>query len=42
MPLSDQTVVFLGAGSTGYGIAEHIVTQMVSEGMTEEQARAHL
>ena len=37
--LSDQTVTFLGAGSAGCGIAEQIVSAMVMEGLTEEQAR---
>lgn len=37
--LSDQVVTFLGAGSAGCGIAEQIVSAMVLEGLTEEQAR---
>ncbi|CNK04499.1 malate dehydrogenase [Yersinia frederiksenii] len=40
--LRDQRVVFLGAGSAGCGIAEHIVAQMVSEGLTDAQARANI
>ncbi|CNL83462.1 NAD-dependent malic enzyme [Yersinia aleksiciae] len=40
--LRDQRVVFLGAGSAGCGIAEHIVTQMVSEGLTDAEARANI
>ncbi|MDN5565323.1 MAG: NAD-dependent malic enzyme [Psychrobacter sp.] len=37
--LSQQTIAFLGAGSAGCGIAEHIVRQMQREGLSEEQAR---
>ncbi|TCW16478.1 NAD-dependent malic enzyme [Raoultella sp. BIGb0138] len=40
--VSEQTVVFLGAGSAGCGIAEQIVTQMVAEGLSETQARARI
>ncbi|MCG9730601.1 NAD-dependent malic enzyme [Shewanella sp. Isolate13] len=37
--LSEQRITFLGAGSAGCGIAEAIVAQMVSEGISETQAR---
>lgn len=37
--LSEQNIAFLGAGSAGCGIAEHIIRQMQREGLTEEQAR---
>ena len=37
--LSEQNIAFLGAGSAGCGIAEHIVRQMQREGLSEEQAR---
>ena len=37
--LSQQNIAFLGAGSAGCGIAEHIIRQMQREGLTEEQAR---
>jgi malate dehydrogenase (oxaloacetate-decarboxylating) len=33
--LSEQRVVFVGAGSAGCGIAEQIISQMVSEGIGE-------
>ncbi len=37
--LSEMKVVFVGAGSAGCGIAEMLIQQMVSEGLTDEQAR---
>ncbi|MEG3134206.1 NAD-dependent malic enzyme [Rouxiella sp. T17] len=40
--LRDQTVTFLGAGSAGCGIAEQIIAQMKSEGLSEEEARARI
>ncbi|MFI0487755.1 MAG: NAD-dependent malic enzyme [Yersinia sp. (in: enterobacteria)] len=40
--LRDQTVTFLGAGSAGCGIAEQIIAQMISEGLSEDQARARI
>lgn len=40
--LSDQKVVFAGAGSAGCGIAEAVVAQMMTEGITEQQARSQV
>ncbi|MFG1172042.1 NAD-dependent malic enzyme [Erwiniaceae bacterium CAU 1747] len=40
--LSEQNVVFLGAGSAGCGIAEQIIAQMKSEGLSEEEARGRV
>jgi len=40
--LSSQKVVFVGAGSAGCGIAEQIISQMVSEGISEAQARSQI
>lgn len=37
--LSEQRVTFVGSGSAGCGIAEQIITQMVNEGISENQAR---
>ncbi|MCM2972335.1 NAD-dependent malic enzyme [Larsenimonas suaedae] len=38
-PLKDQVVAFVGAGSAGCGIAEHIVVAMIDEGLSEHEAR---
>jgi malate dehydrogenase (oxaloacetate-decarboxylating) len=40
--LSEQRVAFVGAGSAGCGIAEQIISQMVSEGIPENQARSQV
>lgn len=40
--LSDQKVVFVGAGSAGCGIAEQIIRQMTTEGVSEQQARSQI
>ncbi|MGJ8690875.1 MAG: NAD-dependent malic enzyme [Thalassotalea sp.] len=40
--LSAQKVVFVGAGSAGCGIAEQIITHMVSEGISQAQARSQV
>lgn len=40
--LSQQRVTFLGAGSAGCGIAEAIIAQMVSEGISDKQARSQV
>lgn len=40
--MSEQRVVMLGAGSAGVGIADQIVTAMIADGLTQEQARARI
>jgi len=40
--LSEQRVLFAGAGSAGCGIAEQIIVQMCSEGLSEQQARSQI
>ena len=40
--LSNQKVVFVGAGSAGCGIAEQVISQMVSEGLTDAKARSQV
>lgn len=40
--LSEQSVAFVGAGSAGCGIAEQIISQMISEGLSVEQARGQV
>ncbi|HWU91159.1 MAG TPA: NAD-dependent malic enzyme [Kofleriaceae bacterium] len=41
-PLTEQRVLFLGAGSAGLGIANLIVTAMQRQGMSEEAARSRI
>jgi malate dehydrogenase (oxaloacetate-decarboxylating) len=40
--LHQQRVVFVGAGAAGCGIAEQVVAQMCSEGISEQQARRQI
>jgi malate dehydrogenase (oxaloacetate-decarboxylating) len=40
--LSQLKVAFVGAGSAGCGIAEQIITQMISEGISPLQARSQV
>ncbi|WP_194757057.1 NAD-dependent malic enzyme [Aliidiomarina indica] len=40
--LSEQRIVFVGAGSAGCGIAEHIISHMCTEGLTRDQAKARI
>src|SRR6516164_9831907 len=40
--LSEEKVLFLGAGSAGIGIADLIVSAMRNEGLSEEQARSRI
>ncbi|WP_319020985.1 NAD-dependent malic enzyme [Thalassotalea sp. LPB0316] len=40
--LSEQKVAFVGAGSAGCGIAEQIISQMISEGISPELARSQI
>ena len=40
--LKDQTLVFVGAGSAGCGIAELIISAMVDQGLRESEARARI
>ncbi|WP_049721620.1 NAD-dependent malic enzyme [Gilvimarinus polysaccharolyticus] len=40
--LSEQVIVFAGAGSAGCGIADQVAAQMQAEGLTREQALARV
>lgn len=40
--LSDQRIMFAGAGSAGTGIAEHIIRQMVDEGLSDAEAHSRI
>lgn len=40
--LRDQIVMFAGAGSAGTGIAEHIIRQMMDEGLTDAEAHSRI
>jgi malate dehydrogenase (oxaloacetate-decarboxylating)(NADP+) len=40
--LTDQRVLFLGAGSAGIGIADMIASVMMREGLSDEQARSRI
>jgi len=39
--LKDQQIVMLGAGSAGIGVADGLRAAMVSEGLSEQEARSH-
>ena len=40
--LTEQTFLFLGAGSAGIGIADLLTEAMIAEGLSAEQARARI
>lgn len=39
-PLRDQTIVMLGAGSAGIGVADYLCRAMVEDGLSEKEARS--
>jgi malate dehydrogenase (oxaloacetate-decarboxylating)(NADP+) len=41
-PLTDQRILFLGAGSAGIGIAKLIAAAMQDEGLSQDQARSRI
>jgi malate dehydrogenase (oxaloacetate-decarboxylating)(NADP+) len=41
-PLTEQRILFLGAGSAGIGIANLIVSAMQMDGLSEDQARSRI
>lgn len=40
--LRDQTIVFVGSGSAGCGIAELVISAMIAEGLTDAEARSRV
>ncbi|HEY9231645.1 MAG TPA: NAD-dependent malic enzyme [Blastocatellia bacterium] len=40
--ISKQRVVMLGAGSSAHGISDHILTAMMTEGLSEAEAKARI
>ncbi|HJQ27499.1 MAG TPA: NAD-dependent malic enzyme [Blastocatellia bacterium] len=42
MRISRQRVVMLGAGSSAHGISDHILTAMMTEGLSEAEAKARI
>jgi malate dehydrogenase (oxaloacetate-decarboxylating) len=40
--LSDMNIAFVGSGSAGCGIAEMLIQQMIFEGLSDKEARAHV
>jgi malate dehydrogenase (oxaloacetate-decarboxylating)(NADP+) len=40
-PFTEQKILFLGAGEAGTGIGELIVSALISEGLSEEEAKRH-
>lgn len=40
--VADQTIVFVGAGSAGCGIAEQIIVAMIDQGRSEAEARKRI
>ena len=40
--ISEQRFAFLGGGSAGCGIAEHIIRQMMLEGLSDDEARKQI
>jgi len=42
VPLRDQQIVFFGAGSAAIGVADYLRRAMVSEGLSDQEARRHI